>query len=235
MHQMRHFITLAEAKRPGKIAPSHDDRVRQEQERQAARLGAAKQAVGQLKARAMEVAAASQRSEVDLRGPWNQEWVRELRAAIKANSAQATASNQEEFEYERENNPNATLRPVNLLECAEDALASWWDNLKDRIDWSDARYNLERYMDAHNQTEASDDISRLQAEDEMFKHIQYLGGGFGSLNEMSKTLDAMHSYVQDLAHYSDGGWSAISNTSIDLFKKGIPVIVAYCQLIEAAP
>jgi hypothetical protein len=69
----------------------------------------------------------------------------------------------------------------------------------------------------------------------MLKHIRYLGGGFGSIVEMAKTLEAFQSYVEDLNHYMDGGWSAVSSTSIDLFKKGIPVIVAYCKLIESAP
>ena len=236
MHPMRHLISVTEAKRPGKPAPmSHGDLLRQEQERQANLLVTAKQAVTELKARAMQIATASQRSEFDLRGAWNQEWVIEVRAAIKANTARDTASNQEELAYERETNPDATLHPVNLLSCAEEALSGWWDDKKDRIDWSDARYNLERYFDAHNQTEMSDDISRLQAEDEMLKHLKYLGGGFGSIAEMEKTLDAFHSYLEDLNRYSDGGWSPIGTTSFDLFKKGIPVIVAYCKLIESAP
>lgn len=231
LHPMRRLMSVAEARKP---ELTHEQRVQQEQQRQAKVLLTVKAEVATLKTKVLTVAKAGQTSEFDLRGAWDQQWVTEVRKIINTLRAQATASAKEEFEFEQENNPNAVMPPVYLLDLLQDGFARWWDQKKDSVDWGDAHYRLDDYMDAHPRTEMSDDMSRLRSEDEMLRHIQYRGG-FGSLGEMDKTLDEFSSYLSDINHIMDGGWSGIGATTIDLFKKGIPVTLLFAQLITAIP
>jgi hypothetical protein len=232
--KMRHLMSIAEARMPKAPAKNHAELVQQEQIRQAKQLVALKQQITELKAQALKVAAEAPKALWELRR-WEQDWVNEVRTSITANRKRFTDAAKKEFEYAREDNPNATMPSVDLLECVTEGLIAWWDDKKNRLDWSDGQYRLNDYMDAHPRTEMSDDLSRLQSEDTMLRYIQYLNGGFGSVGEMDKTLDAISSYCSDLMRYSDNGWSGVGNTALDIVQKGIPVIILYCQLVMAIP
>lgn len=235
LHPMRHLMSVIEARRPTAPGLSHEQLVAQEQEKQAAVLVGAKAQIATLKTQALTVAKEAQNADFDLGRKWDQTWVIEARTIIHTMRKQALVGAQEEHEYNLEDNPNAVMPSVNLLEIVNEGIAQWWDQKKDRLEWGDARYRLGQYMDAHRKTEMSDDMSRLQGEDEMLRHIQYLDGGFGSFSEMQKTLGLLSNYFSTANRILDNGWSQIGETTSDLVNKGIPVVILYCQLITAIP
>jgi hypothetical protein len=232
MHPMRELMTLNEAPRKTPIDPKldHAQRVQQEAARQAAELVAIKQQATALQARAKTLATQAVRGEFF--GPWEQDWINACRAEIRKLYDQRKAANKEEYDFEREDNPEVKLVPVNFYECVTEGIAGWWDRQKDSIDWSDGRYRLEDYFDSHPKTESSDDMSRLQGEDEMLKYINYFGG-FGSIIEMDKTLGYIDSYLDNLQRYSDNGWSHPGESVTKVIKAGLPIILFFCKTLEA--
>jgi hypothetical protein len=235
--KMRQTMALFEARTP-KATPkktlSHAELVAQEQARRAQELVKIKQQIDELKAKALKVATEAKSHIWELHA-WEQDWVNDLRKSVAAVRKRYQAAAQEELEYQREDNPNAVLDQINLYDCASEGLAAWWDDKKDRLDWGDAQYRWNDYMDAHPRTEMSDDMSRLRAEDEMLRKIQHLNGGFGSVAEMDQTLSLISDYCYTLQYYSDNGWSGVGSTALDIVQKGIPVILFFCKLVTAIP
>ena len=232
---MRRLMMLAEARMPkAKQSLSHEERVAQEQARQAHQLGVVKQQATELKAKTMKVAEEVTRHVWELHG-WEQDWVNEVRLSINAIRKQYQDAAKENHEYQLEDNPAAVMQPVNLLECVTEGLSAWWDQKKDTLDWGDGQYRLDDYMDAHPRTEMSEDMSRLRSEHDMLRHIQYLNGGFGSASEMDHTLSHISMHCHTLQNNFDNGWSHAGDTVLQIVRKGIPLILFYCKLVTAIP
>jgi hypothetical protein len=231
MPTMRHLITLAEAPRKRSVPLSADERAAQMAAQKVQQLEAAKAEAVKLKAYASKVATEI-RTEI-YNVAWDKDWVAEIRAGILAEWNKALAGAKEEFEYEREDNPNAVLQKPDFLEIVLDSFARWWNQKKDTIEWSHGQYQLEDYYDSHRKTEQSDDMSRLQGQVDMLRNIQYFGG-FGSAAEMEHSLRYMSSFADDLRRNMNGGWSDMhGSVAASICTQGIPLIMVYCNTIAA--
>jgi hypothetical protein len=78
----------------------------------------------------------------------------------------------------------------------------------------------------------SDDMSRLQAENDMLRKVYR--NGFGSLQEMDNTLSAFDFYFDTLKSNTDNGWSYPGDVARDIITKGIPLILAICKSMVKA-
>jgi hypothetical protein len=221
MHTMRHIISLVEAtKTTARLSPEEEARQR---------LVTAKSSVETLLTKARSMAKQAPLAEHTF-SSWNRNWVEEVTGTIKGIYKRDLANAKEEHADDLEDNPNAKLRAVDFYECISDGISQWWDRKSEDLDWRDAEYRLDRYMDAHNLTEQSDDMSRLDGEKDLLTRVKY-HGGFGAAGEMAASLTAMDMFFDVLSRHSDGGWSEIGETAMAIVNSGIPVILFYCNSV----